>query len=150
MLDNTIAGGMGDDQTPLSCIIKEAFEEASLDSEYVKKYVVSTGTVSYFYVREAVAGGEAGLLQPEVEYVFDLPMRVDGPIPKPCDTEVEEHILMTVNEVQSELAEGNFKPNCAVVIIDFFIRHGIITSENEPKYLELCTRLHRSLEFPSR
>jgi hypothetical protein len=33
---------------------------------------------------------------------------------------------------------------------DFFIRHGIITPENEPNYIEIASRLHRELEFPLR
>jgi len=31
---------------------------------------------------------------------------------------------------------------------DFFIRHGIITPENEPNYVEISSRIHRTLEFP--
>jgi hypothetical protein len=50
--------------------------------------------------------------------------------------------------VREALAEGQFKPNCAMVMIDFLIRHGILTVENEGNYLEILSRLHRRLEFP--
>ncbi|KAF3936133.1 hypothetical protein ABW19_dt0200607 [Dactylella cylindrospora] len=152
MLDNTVAGGMGDGQTPFGCIVKEAGEEASLEEEYVKKHARPVGYVSYFYVRHKEAGGEAGLLQPEVEYVYDMIVGEPdvGPVPMPRDDEVSEHMLMTVDEVKKALAEGKFKPNCSAVLLDFFIRHGIITDENEPNFIEIYARLHRRFEFPTR
>ncbi|KAJ6258769.1 hypothetical protein Dda_6822 [Drechslerella dactyloides] len=153
MLDNTVAGGMGDGQTPLGCIIKEAGEEASLEESYVSANVRSAGFVSYFYVREPDAGGESGLLQPEIEYVYDMAVGEpdgEGPVPVPCDGEVAEHMLLTVEEVKEQLARGRFKPNCAAVMLDFFIRHGILDAENEPDFVEIYTRLHRRMEFPTR
>jgi hypothetical protein len=60
---------------------------------------VAVGAVTYFYVREKLAGGEIGLLQPEVEYVYDLPLSEDV-TPKPNDDEVHDFSLMTVQEVR--------------------------------------------------
>jgi len=57
--------------------------------------------------------------------------------------------LMDMEQVKAELAKGSFKPNCSLVLLDFFIRHGIITPENESDYLEIGSRLHRRLEFPT-
>lgn len=65
MLDNTVAGGMSTGESARETIIREAAEEASLPEEVAQK-AISTGAVSYFYIRDAVAGGEKGLLQPEV------------------------------------------------------------------------------------
>jgi hypothetical protein len=53
-----------------------------------------------------------------------------------------------VEEIQEQLAQGLWKPNCAMVMLDFFARHGILTAENEPHYDELCARAHRFIEFP--
>lgn len=36
-----------------------------------------------------------------------------------------------------------------VVLLDFFIRHGILTPENEPDFIEICSRIHRRFEFPT-
>jgi hypothetical protein len=36
-----------------------------------------------------------------------------------------------------------------MVMVDFFVRHGLITAENEPDYLEISSRLHRRLEYPT-
>ncbi|KAL1973663.1 hypothetical protein VTN31DRAFT_6298 [Thermomyces dupontii] len=146
-LDNTAAGGLSTGEHPFQCAIREAAEEASIPADVFRRCATPAGCVSYFYVRDARAGGETGLLQPEVEYVYDIKLDADQ-IPKPSDTEVEDFRLWTVDEVKESLARGEWKPNCAVVVLDFFIRHGILTPENEPDYLEILSRLHRRLEFP--
>lgn len=46
------------------------------------------------------------------------------------------------------MAKGEFKPNCALLVIDFFIRHGILTAENEKDYDEIKKRIHRDIVFP--
>jgi isopentenyldiphosphate isomerase len=83
-----------------------------------------------------------------VEYVFDLKLDSQT-IPTPGDNEVEEFKLLSIPEVQEALARGEFKPNCANIMIDFFIRHGYLTPENEPDFLEIVARLHRRLEYPT-
>lgn len=148
MLDNTVAGGMCTGEKPFECIVREAMEEASLPEAAIRKAIVARGCVTYTHVRDVRAGGETGLLQPEVEYVYDLKLD-PSVIPKPGDNEVEEFKLLTIAEVQDALARGEFKPNCAVVLIDFFIRHGLLTAENEPDYLDIVARLHRRLEYPT-
>lgn len=148
MLDNTVAGGMCTGEKPFECIVREAMEEASLPEPVVRPNVVARGCVTYTHVRDSRAGGETGLLQPEVEYVYDLKLDASV-IPRPGDNEVEEFKLWSVSEVQEALARGEFKPNCAIIMIDFFIRHGLLTAENEPDYLEIVARLHRRLEYPT-
>lgn len=148
MLDNTVAGGMSTGERPSECVVREAMEEASLPEDVVKANAVPTGCITYLYVRGENAGGETGLLQPEVEYVYDIPLD-SSVVPKPCDSEVEAFHLFTVEETKQALANGEFKPNCSMVLVDFFLRHGIITPENEPDFLEISARLHRRLEFPT-
>lgn len=147
MLDNTVAGGIATGESPFECIVREAGEEASLPEELVRKGVKPVGTVTYFHVRDHRAGGETRLLQPECQYVYDLELPEDVE-PKPSDDEVEEFELKTVEEVKEALRNGEFKPNCAVVLLDFFVRHGILTAEDEG-YVEIVARLHRRLEFPT-
>jgi hypothetical protein len=53
-----------------------------------------------------------------------------------------------VEEIQENLAKGEFKPNCALLMLDFFIRHGILTPQNESDFDEIKKRLHREIEFP--
>ncbi|KAF1810480.1 thiamine pyrophosphokinase-related protein-like protein [Eremomyces bilateralis CBS 781.70] len=148
MLDNSVAGGIASGENIFESLVRECAEEASLPESVVRESARPGGTVTYFYLRDARAGGETGLMQPECQYVYDLELPEDV-TPKPGDEEVQEFYLWTVEEVQEALRKGEFKPNCALVILDFFVRHGIITSANEKHYIQLVSRLHRHLEFPT-
>ena len=114
----------------LDTLVKEALEEASLPSEFVRKHAVAAGAVSYFYVRESAAGGEEGLLQPEVQYVYDLPLP-DDVVPKPNDDEVETFTLMSLDEVPRCM-------NCQLIV-------GTRTFGRWPVQAELCPCASRFL-----
>jgi 8-oxo-dGTP pyrophosphatase MutT (NUDIX family) len=146
-LDNTVAGGIASGEDPLECLIRECEEEASLPEAVVRGIVEAKGMITYFHVREPKAGGEGGLMQPECEYVYDLELPEDV-VPKPNDSEVECFYLWSVQEVQAAMARGEFKPNCALLMLDFFIRWGVLNEESEKDYGEIKRRLHRELEFP--
>jgi 8-oxo-dGTP pyrophosphatase MutT (NUDIX family) len=148
MLDNAVAGGIASGESPFESLVRECKEEASLDEEVVRANAKACGTVTYWYIRDERAGGETNLMQPEVQYVYDLELPRDT-IPKPGDDEVEEFYLWSVEEVQEGMRKGEFKPNCALVVLDFLIRHGILTTETERDYIEIVSRLHRKLEFPT-
>lgn len=147
-LDNTVAGGLSTGEQPFECMIRECAEEASLPEHLVRSNAKPCGTVSYIHIRDERAGGETGLVQPECQHVYDMEVGADV-ILKPCDNEVEDFYLWTVKQVQEALAEGQFKPNSALVLLDFFVRHGILTGENEPDYIEIVSRLHRKMPFPT-
>ncbi|KAB8342719.1 hypothetical protein FH972_022320 [Carpinus fangiana] len=147
MLDNTVAGGIAAGESPWTTLLREATEEASLPAQLLRERARAAGTVSYFSVRDERAGGETGLLQPECQFVYDLPVEESTEL-APGDQEVEGFELLSVAAVKDALAKGEFKPNCALVLLDFFIRHGILTPEGERDYPEIVARLHRILEFP--
>ena len=147
MLDNSAAGGIPSGEMPFEAMVRECEEEASLPEEIVRKSLKQVGCVTFFMTRPSSAGGETGLLQPECFYVFDL--KVDAEmILTPADGEAESFELMTIPELQTRMANGEVKPNCILVLLDFFVRHGIITPENEPDFTEIVTRLHRRLPLP--
>ncbi|KAL2438265.1 Thiamine pyrophosphokinase [Exophiala dermatitidis] len=147
MMDNTVAGGISTGEKPFECLVRECEEEASLPAE-IARSSKPCGTLTYFHLRDARAGGETGLCQPEVQYIYDLEMPLDV-IPQPGDDEAIDFQLLTVAEVQKAMADGRFKPNCAHLLLDFFVRHGILSADNEPDYVEIVSRLHRKLEFPT-
>jgi 8-oxo-dGTP pyrophosphatase MutT (NUDIX family) len=149
MLDNSVAGGLAaGDLLPDVCLARECEEEASLGPD-VSGLARPVGCVTYFYISGAGAAGEAGLMQPECQFVYDLDLTGrDGVVLRPHDGEVEGFELMGVDEVKRELALGHFKPNCGLVMLDFLVRHGLLTPAGEPNYIELVSRLHRNLEFP--
>ncbi|KAI5310792.1 hypothetical protein KEM55_001924 [Ascosphaera atra] len=148
LLDNSVAGGLASGEDPFECVVREAEEEASIPEDVVRARAKACGCVSYIYVGDGSDGGKVGTLQPECEYVYDIQLDADMVL-KPCDTEVEEFKLCTVEEVMAAMARGEFKPNCPVVLIDFFIRHGILTPENEKDYLEILARSHRRHILPT-
>jgi len=147
MLDNTVAGGKATGEDPLECLIRECEEEASLSEDLIRRTVKDCGFVTYLYIRGEKTTGEVGLIQPECQYVYDMELPNDV-IPKPNDSEVQQFYLWTVEEVQDHLEKGEFKPNCALILLDFFIRYGILTKENEASYDEIKSRTRRVLEFP--
>lgn len=73
--------------------------------------------------------------------------------------------LLPLDEVVARMHAGEFKPNCAVgtsrlrfeqkclaltasqVLIDFMVRHGHLTPENEPRYIEITQRLHGQFDL---
>lgn len=149
MLDQAVAGGVARGETPLECIAREAGEEAALSPEMVRTQAVAAGTVSWFNVSDEKAGGEVGLMNPGVLYVYDLEVGQDVEF-DPVEGDIDAFILMDVHHVQSALRGGKFKPSCAMVMLDFLVRHGYITAENEPDYQEIVSRLHRRLPFRMR
>ncbi|KAK2614634.1 hypothetical protein N8I77_001443 [Diaporthe amygdali] len=146
-LDNTVAGGMPIDEEPLVTATREASEEASLGLDIVKTNIKPCGTVSYMHLRDGLAVGEVGLIQPQVEFLFELELPADVE-PSPSDGEVEWFKLYDVNQIRDELVKGNFKPSYSVVILDFLVRHGLLHAGNLPDFVEITTRLHRPFEFP--
>lgn len=148
MLDNTVAGGLTAGEHPFDCLLREATEEASLPEDLVRRNAKPCGTVSYFHLRDCRAGGESDLCQPECQYVYDMAVERDVQ-PKPNDSEVEEFFLCSIDDIESRLSNSEFKPNCALVLLDFLVRHSFLTADNEPCYTEIATRLHRALPFPS-
>lgn len=141
-LDSTVAGGIKADQTPFECISAEAGEEASLPSDTVFANMQATGLLTYLHKTPA------DLVRPDILYVFDLELP-DSVIPKPGDEEVAEFKLMTVEEIKDAMFKQEFKPNSALVMIDFFIRHDITYNDNEKHYVEIAHRMRRRLPVPT-
>ncbi|KAI1499694.1 NUDIX hydrolase domain-like protein [Biscogniauxia marginata] len=143
-LDTSVAGGVRADESPFECIVHEADEEASLPESLVRERARAVGAVTYVCASGDGSGGELGLIVPDILYVYDLEVEPDVVL-RPRDDEVQEFQLWSVGQVREALLRGEFKTNCASVMIDFFVRHGLVTAENEPDFLEIVTRLHRTL-----
>ncbi|KAI0372445.1 nudix hydrolase 20 [Pilatotrama ljubarskyi] len=141
-LDNSVAGGIEAGLAVFDCVVKESMEEASIPEDVVRRYARATGSVSYFFRTPR------GWLQPEVEYTYDLPLPSNSGVePKPLDGEVESFELLPLAKVVEHMRAGLFKYNCAIVLVDFMVRKGIITADNEPDYQEIVTRLHGRFDY---
>lgn len=145
-LDSTVAGGISAETTPFETVIREADEEASLPEDLVRRDVRPVGVLTYITLADKGLRGVAGLVKPDMVHVYDMEVAEDV-IPRPHDDEVQEFYLMTVDEIKAALLRNDFKTNSAAVMIDFFIRHGIISADSESDYTEMNMRLHRTLPF---
>lgn len=151
MLDSTVAGGVKARDSPLACILAESMEEASLPQSLVAPRLRATGAITMVN-----RNPRSELVHSEILYTYDLDLSdAGGPggeqVPRLGDDgEVDEFVLMSCDEVERRMLAGEFKTNVCAVMIDFLIRHGRITPENEPDYVEICTRLRRRLPVPTR
>ncbi|XP_043233248.1 nudix hydrolase 24, chloroplastic-like isoform X1 [Amphibalanus amphitrite] len=132
-LDNMVSGGLTSGLGLLEAVQKEAWEEAGIP-EHLLPGIRSAGAVSICY------RSERGLFA-NTEFVYDLELPADF-TPQPQDGEVDEYRLMPVQELMELVCSPEFKTTSAPVTLDFLIRHGFITPNNEPRFLEICELLH--------
>lgn len=142
-LDNTVGGSLASGERAIDCMVRESAEEASLPEEYTRANLKPCGALSY--QMSLTDAGKPGC-QHQVQFLYELELPQDM-IPKPCDGEVEEFTFKTLAEVQDALAGGEFKWNCAMTWMAYFIRNGIVNADNEPDLVEICSRLHRKLDI---
>jgi hypothetical protein len=145
-LDVTVGGGVQSGVSPLETLVQEANEEAFLPSELIRHGAICRGVISHMGITGKGFPGEQGLVVPDYIYVYDIELPADV-IPRPKDDEVKAFSCMSVPDVQSALLREEFKSDSAAAMIEFLIRHGFITPENERDFVEINTRLHRPLPF---
>ncbi|KAJ1999216.1 hypothetical protein GGI04_004664 [Coemansia thaxteri] len=138
-LDQIAAGGIGDGAGVRESMIKECGEEAGIPRELAEAGARLAGTIQYF-TRSALG------LQPETQYVYDLELPAHF-VPEPRDGEVESFEFLSLDKVLDRVRRGEFKPNCAMCVADFLVRHGVLTPENEPDYLAILDHLHCPLPY---
>uniref|UniRef100_A0A1A8HVW1 Nudix hydrolase domain-containing protein n=3 Tax=Nothobranchius TaxID=28779 RepID=A0A1A8HVW1_NOTKU len=136
LLDNMAAGGLAAGVGIRHTLIKECQEEACIPSA-IAATARPVSTVSYTYE------DEEGVF-PESQFVFDLQLPADFR-PRVGDGEVLEFHLLPIEKVKELLASDDFKPNSAMVVLDFLIRHAFIEPDSEAFYQELVSGLHQTL-----
>jgi 8-oxo-dGTP pyrophosphatase MutT (NUDIX family) len=115
-LDNLVAGGQPGDLDALATLRKECLEEAGLPDELA---VQARPVGALHYVQQ-----DGDSLKPDTLTLFDLELPA-GFVPRPVDGEVESFALWPLDRVVRSLVEDEaWKPNCALVVIDFLLRHG--------------------------
>jgi isopentenyldiphosphate isomerase len=133
LLDNIVGGGQPYNLSLLDNVIKECNEEANINENYVRNNIKSTGYISYQQIDDVK-------MKRDILYCYDLKLDHDF-IPKPNDNEVESFSLLSIDELLHKILNTDeFKPNVNLVIIDFFIRHGIISNMSY-NYVQLCNSL---------
>lgn len=139
MLDNFVAGNLQSGESLLEGMIREVVEETDLPEDFARANIRSCGTVTY-QMSEANDGRPS--CQHHCQFVFEIEMPAEL-VPRGNDGEVESFTLMSLSEVQQALSGDEFTPNRTLTYIAHFIRHGIVNHENEPRLMEVCSRLHR-------
>jgi 8-oxo-dGTP pyrophosphatase MutT (NUDIX family) len=115
-LDNLVAGGMAWPLSPRDTLVKECQEEAGLPAELAAR---ANAVGAIHYVMQ-----EGLLLKPDRLDLFDLELPADF-VPQVVDGEVESFQRWPAAKVIDSLCgEDPWKPNCALVVIDFLLRHG--------------------------
>jgi 8-oxo-dGTP pyrophosphatase MutT (NUDIX family) len=136
-LDNLVAGGIGYGHGLFETLAKEAREEADMPADFIAR-ARPVGAVSYrMETREGA--------RDDVLFVYDLEVPRDF-VPRNTDGEIAEFQLMAADEVIERVRDTeDFKFNVNLVIIDFALRHGLVTPD-ERDYLDLVTGLRRPLD----
>jgi 8-oxo-dGTP pyrophosphatase MutT (NUDIX family) len=133
-LDHLVAGGQPHGLTLQKNLAKEAMEEANIPEELVKK-AIPAGTVCY-------ARTEGFGIRRDRLFLYDLELPADFK-PKSNDGESGDFQLLEAGEVLRLMRNTDeFKFNVPLVLIDFYIRHGLIDSA-EPGYADLISGLRK-------
>jgi 8-oxo-dGTP pyrophosphatase MutT (NUDIX family) len=117
-LDHIVAGGVAAGAGPMETLTKEAGEEAAVPPELAAQARLVS---SFGYVMERREG-----LRRDWLYCYDLILPEDF-LPRPADGEVESFELWPIEKVIATVKNTNdFKFNVNLVLIDLFIRLGLI------------------------
>lgn len=131
-LDHMVAGGHAAGYAVAETMIKEAEEEAGVPHALALT-ARPTGIVSY---RVAMSGG----IREDVLFAYDLALP-PGFVPVNRDGEVMEFALWPVRQVMQRVRDTlDFKFNVPLVLMDFFIRHGLL-GPDDADYEALCLGL---------
>ncbi len=118
-LDHLVAGGVCAGMSPFETLVKEAAEEAALPETFARQAVFRA---RFGYNMERPEG-----LRRDVIYAYDVVLPEDF-VPAPADGEVEGFELMPLDEVFARVSGSDeFKFNVNLVLIDLFLRFGLVT-----------------------
>lgn len=134
MLDNTVAGGQPAGLGIFENLIKECGEEAAIPPELARR-ALPVGAIAYCLETEEG-------LKPDTQFCFDLELPASF-VPHPADGEMEGFALWPAARVLETVRDTrDFKFNCNLVLIDFFLRHGLIGADH-PDHAALAAGLRR-------
>lgn len=135
-LDSTIGGGQPAGLTFRENLFKEAEEECSMPRALAER-AVSVGTVTYCMENEAG-------LKADTLVLFDIELPDDF-VPRSTDGEHVGFELMPVAEVLRLIRDSeDFKFNIPLVVLDFCIRHGLLTPDDTEDFEAIA----RGLRMP--
>lgn len=134
LYDHIAAGGQPEGISFFENAKKECMEEAGIPIDILDNHLIPTGMISYRY--QTSKGLSTKLLN-----TFDLELPTDF-VPVNTDGETSDFILLDLQTILKKIENEleNWKPNVAITIIDFAIRHGFI-SPDDKNYAEMVHKL---------
>lgn len=81
---------------------------------------------------------------PGLYFLYELELPADRsvmPQPNILDGEVQSFALMELQDVLNNLLDGRFKSSSAMAVVDWLVRHGHVTEENDSRFAEVCRHL---------
>jgi hypothetical protein len=131
-LDQMVAGGQPADIGLYDNMMKECAEEAGIPFEIARR-AKAVGAISY--ALETRVG-----FRPDLLFNFDLELP-ENFSPVNTDGEVDAFYLWPMDQVVETVRDSDaFKFNCALVVIDFLVRHGYIAAD-DPDYSDIVEGL---------
>lgn len=131
-LDNVVAGGQGIGVTATHTLAKECQEEAGIGPDLAARGRLAS---TLHYLQQ-----EGRSLKVDSLACFDLELPA-GFTPRPYDGEVEAFELWPLLDVAASLrGDGLWKANCALVALDFLLRHGALDRELPPAERQALSR----------
>ena len=136
-LDNIVAGGIGNGHGIADTLVKEGEEEAAIPRRLIER-AMPVGAVTY---RMETRLG----IRDDVLFTYDLELPAEF-VPRNSDGEIVAFKLMPAESVVARIrTTDDFKFNVSLVILDFALRHGLLSPE-DPEYLDVASGLHRPLD----
>ncbi|KAF9767735.1 hypothetical protein IL306_015064 [Fusarium sp. DS 682] len=118
-----------------------------------KKYILvgtveRASSISFFDLKDKSAGDPyINHLEPGLRFVYDLKITDPNFQPKKMESGIERFEALEVQQVMESLSTDQWKPNCGLVMLDFMVRHELVTKENETRFERIKHDLHRPLGF---
>jgi isopentenyldiphosphate isomerase len=139
-LDNTVAGGQPAGIGLHDNLIKECAEEAAIP----QALAVQAKAVSFVsYLNQSDMQ-----LKPDLMTCFDLELPQDF-TPYANDGEVHSFELWPMRRVFETVRDTTeFKYNCNLVLIDFFVRHGLLSAD-DPQFAAIVSGLKMMYTLPN-
>nr|XP_040048349.1 thiamin pyrophosphokinase 2 isoform X1 [Gasterosteus aculeatus aculeatus] len=138
LLDNVAAGGIAAGVSIKNTLVKECQEEACIPATLAEKAC-------------PVANVSSGNAQLSTEMKSSQRRVTPTWTRRGCSQKVSLSSIWnflwtsSLEQVKELLATDDFKPNCAMVVLDFLIRHSFIDPDTEPCYQEFVAGLHQTL-----
>ena len=88
---------------------------------------------------------------PGLYFLYELELPSDlSVLPQPniLDGEVQSFSLMGLQDVLNNLLAGKFKSRSAMALVDWLVRHGYVTEENDSRFAEVCRHLRVDVGMP--